>query len=89
MGEIEQQIRIENEIPIDKKPANFKATKKGIPIYIPKIRTMCSLNSSSLEVSYGDLGVMQSLLAIWLTDLPSIMLDIFDEVLTEEVRDIK
>jgi hypothetical protein len=49
---------------------------------------MCAINSSSLEVSYGDLGVMQSLLAIWLTDLPGTMLEIFDEVLKEEVRDI-
>jgi DNA replication licensing factor MCM2 len=45
------------------------------------IRTMCSTNSSSLEVSYGHLADNQSLLAIWLTDVPRDMLLIFDEVL--------
>ena len=47
---------------------------------------MCAENSSSLEVSYGHLGEMQSLLAIWLTDVPTEMLLIFDEVLTEVVK---
>lgn len=43
---------------------------------------MCSMNSSSLEVSYPDLAETQSLLAIWLTDVPKDMLQIFDQVLT-------
>jgi hypothetical protein len=42
---------------------------------------MCANNSASLEVSYGHLAEMQSLLAIWLTDVPRDMLSIFDEVL--------
>ena len=42
---------------------------------------MCAANSASLEVSYGHLGEMQSLLAIWLVDVPRDMLQIFDEVL--------
>ena len=39
------------------------------------------MNSSSLEVSYPDLAETQSLLAIWLTDVPKDMLLIFDQVL--------
>jgi DNA replication licensing factor MCM2 len=46
---------------------------------------MCAANRSSLEVSYIHLGEMQSLLAIWLTDLPRDMLQIFDEVLHQVV----
>lgn len=42
---------------------------------------MCAINSASLEVSYAHLADMQSLLAIWLTDVPRDMLQIFDEVL--------
>jgi DNA replication licensing factor MCM2 len=55
------------------------------PVYPPKIRAMCAANRSSLEVSYVHLGEMQSLLAIWLTDLPRDMLQIFDEVLHQVV----
>jgi hypothetical protein len=46
---------------------------------------MCSENSASLEVSYGHLAEMQSLLAIWLTDVPRDMLQILDEVLQQVV----
>ena len=46
---------------------------------------MGRLNKSSLEVSYGHLGEMQSLLAIWLTDVPRDLLNIFDEVFRSEV----
>ena len=46
---------------------------------------MCAENSASLEVDYGHLGEMQSLLAIWLTDVPRDMLQIFDEVLKDVV----
>lgn len=48
-------------------------------------RAMCASNLSSLEVSYGHLAEMQSLLAIWLTDVPKDMLEIFDEVLLSVV----
>jgi len=44
-------------------------------------RAMCAANSSSLEVSYSHIAKVQSLLAIWLTDVPRDMLQIFDEVL--------
>lgn len=46
---------------------------------------MCSMNRSSLEVSYPDLAESQSLLAIWLTDVPKDMLQIFDQVLKDVV----
>ena len=48
-------------------------------------RAMCSANSASLEISYGHLAEMQSLLAIWLTDVPGDMLQILDEVLQSVV----
>jgi len=59
--------------------------KKFRPIYPAKIRAMCAENSGSLLVDYGHLGEMQSLLAIWLTDVPRDMLQIFDEVLKDVV----
>ena len=59
--------------------------KKYRPIYPAKIRAMCAENSGSLLVDYGHLGEMQSLLAIWLTDVPKDMLMIFDEVLKDVV----
>lgn len=48
---------------------------------------MCADNKSSLQVSYVHLAEMQSLLAIWLTDVPKDMLQIFDEVLRSFVLD--
>lgn len=63
-------------------PSHLKITPA---IYPPKIRAMCASNLSSLEVSYGHLAEMQSLLAIWLTDVPKDMLEIFDEVLLSVV----
>jgi DNA replication licensing factor MCM2 len=46
---------------------------------------MCASNKGSLEVSYGHIAKVQSLLAIWLTDVPRDMLQIFDEVLQSVV----
>ena len=59
--------------------------KKSHPIYPKKINNMCADNSASLLVDYGHLGEMESLLAIWLTDVPRDMLQIFDEVLKDVV----
>ena len=64
-------------------PPHLKVTP---PIYPPMIRATCAANSASLEVSYRDLCEMQSLLAIWLTDVPKDMLQIFDEVLHDVVQ---
>ena len=55
------------------------------PVYKEKIRAMCGANIASLEVSYVHLGDMQSLLAIWLTDMPKKMLEIFDGVLQKRL----
>lgn len=46
---------------------------------------MCAANSASLEVSYGHLASLDSLLVLWLTDVPRDMLQIFDEVLQQVV----
>lgn len=59
--------------------------RKLPPIYPSKISAMCASNKASLEVSYRHLADMQSLLAVWLSDLPQKMLDIFDEVLLDVV----
>ena len=48
-------------------------------------RSMCSINKSSLEVSYVHLGDQAPILAIWLADVPRDMLEIFNEVLREVV----
>lgn len=53
--------------------------------FISECRSMCAANKSSLEVSYGHLGDVNPLLAIWLTDIPRDMIMIFDEVLKELV----
>eukprot|EP01038_Epipyxis_sp_PR26KG_P005040 gene5040-7031_t len=66
---------------LNPKPPLPSHLKISPPVYPAKIRNMCATNSSSIEVSYGHLGEMQSLLAIWLTDVPRDMLQIFDEVL--------
>jgi DNA replication licensing factor MCM2 len=52
---------------------------------ISSLRAMCSVNSSSLEVSYVHMGDQAPILAIWLADVPGDMLGIFDEVLSEVV----
>ena len=70
----------------DRGPCPYKKSRE---IYPGKIRNMCARNSASLEVSYGHLGEMQSLSAIWLTDVPKDMLQIFDEVLKELIMSAK
>lgn len=59
--------------------------KVKAPLYPQKIRHMCSRNSSSLEVSYPHLAIAQPLLAVWLTDCPREIINIFDMVLKEVV----
>lgn len=55
------------------------------PIYKKAIDTMCSANKASLEVSFSHIAKVQSLLAVWLIDVPRDMLQIFDEVLQSVV----
>ena len=58
--------------------------QRGSPIiYIPKIKSMCASNKSSLEVSYVHICAKIPILAIWLADVPRDMLQIFDEVLKD------
>lgn len=47
---------------------------------------MCADNSATLLVSYEHIAKIQPLLAIWLTDVPQDMLQIFDEVLKSVVK---
>lgn len=63
------------------------APKKKKPIYPGKIVQMCANNRTSLEVRYPELGEYQSLLTIWLTDVPKMMLEIFDEVLWDCIKE--
>ena len=46
---------------------------------------MCLANKVSIQVSYVHLGEHDAILAIWLADVPKDMIQIFDEVLKEEV----
>lgn len=77
----------ENEIQNNSKepitlPSHLKVKP---PLYPQKIRHMCSRNSSSLEVSYPHLAIAQPLLAVWLTDCPREIINIFDLVVKEVV----
>ena len=51
-------------------------------IYVDRIRSMATQNSSSLEVSYLHLMEREVILAMWLADAPKDILDIFNEVAT-------
>jgi DNA replication licensing factor MCM2 len=63
------------------------ADASGKSVYHRKIREMCNNNRQSLEVCYKDLAKQDHLMAVWLADAPSVMLDLFDEVaLTEVLR---
>jgi DNA replication licensing factor MCM2 len=43
------------------------------------IDRMCSANLQSLEISYTSLSIFAPTLAIWLADIPKIMLEIFNQ----------
>ncbi|KAJ8603544.1 hypothetical protein CTAYLR_004887 [Chrysophaeum taylorii] len=51
--------------------------------YAERVRSMCSRNSSSLEVSYEHMSRNAPILATWVIDAPRDMLEIFDEVARE------
>lgn len=64
-----------------------QSKKKLPPLYMAKIRDMCRLNKSSVEVSYDHIGKDAcSQLAIWLIDVPKEMLELFDEALKDVIR---
>lgn len=59
-----------------------KSKPKSSPLYLSKIKQMCTRNSSSIEISYEHIGKDACpQLAIWLIDVPRDMLQLFDEAL--------
>ncbi len=56
-------------------------------MYEEKIQRMAESNGRSLEVSYAQLDQTQPLLSIWLSEAPTDMLAIFDEVASEIVKE--
>jgi DNA replication licensing factor MCM2 len=59
---------------------------KGHSVYEEKIQRMAESNGRSLEVSFVQLDLAQPLLALWLSEAPTDMLLIFDEVAVEIVK---
>jgi DNA replication licensing factor MCM2 len=57
----------------------------GNSVYEEKIQRMAEQNGRSFEVSYTQLSQMQALLALWLADAPSEMLEIFNEIASQLV----
>lgn len=54
--------------------------ENGREVYPRKIDKMCRDNLNSLDVSYSHLSHSYPILAIWLTDVPKTILDLFDDV---------
>lgn len=52
----------------------------GHKIYIERIQNMCIANKESLCINYSHLSIANPRLAIWVADVPTEMLKIFDEV---------
>lgn len=51
-------------------------------LYEDKIRTMCSSNLATLEISYLHLMEMEPIVAIWLADVPQDLLEVINEAAT-------
>ncbi|KAJ3423492.1 DNA helicase [Anaeramoeba flamelloides] len=62
--------------------------KRGNSVYAEKIKLMCSENQQSLEVSFTDLSLFGLLLAMWLADAPTEMLEIFKETTYQVVLEM-
>mmetsp|Transcript_33877 Transcript_33877/g.108300 ORF Transcript_33877/g.108300 Transcript_33877/m.108300 type:complete len:446 (-) Transcript_33877:3851-5188(-) len=58
---------------------------KGVYVYLEQIKQMCANNLASLKVSYPQLSAAVPILAMWTTDVPREVLEIFDEVAAELV----
>ncbi|TFK20765.1 DNA replication licensing factor cdc19 [Coprinopsis marcescibilis] len=54
--------------------------ENGASVYGQRIRNLGETNSESLEISYAHLSESKAILAYFLTNCPSAMLEIFDEV---------
>ena len=52
------------------------------PLYEQRIRTMCSFNLATLDLSYLHLMQTEPTLAIWIVDAPRDMIDVLNEALT-------
>ena len=57
--------------------------ENGISVYGTRIRTLGEVNAESLEVSYDHLASSKAILAYFLANAPSEMLEIFDDVAME------
>lgn len=62
---------------------NFKDEQTGVSVYEERIREMCSNNKQSLEVTFTHLSEKYPFLAIWLAEVPMLMLPILNEVALE------
>eukprot|EP00484_Ammonia_sp_Unknown_P001340 CAMPEP_0197020554 /NCGR_PEP_ID=MMETSP1384-20130603/1365_1 /TAXON_ID=29189 /ORGANISM="Ammonia sp." /LENGTH=872 /DNA_ID=CAMNT_0042448207 /DNA_START=76 /DNA_END=2694 /DNA_ORIENTATION=+ len=58
----------------------------GNPVYPQKVKQMCQDNGCSLSISYMHLSEFAAVLAIWLVEQPSIMLELFDSVAMEVAK---
>ena len=65
---------------------DFK-NENGKQIYTEKIQRMCEANGRALDVSFVELNREEPILALWVSDAPTEMLKIFDEVTTELVKE--
>ena len=59
-----------------------KRRRKATVIYEDHIRTMCSANLATLEISYLHLMQAEPILAMWIVDAPRDMLDVLNEAAT-------
>lgn len=62
--------------------------QNGKPIYMNKIREICSENRQSLEIIYFHLSSEHPILAIWVADEPKDILNVLDEVATELAKSL-
>ena len=54
--------------------------ENGVSVYGTRVRTLGEVNAESLEISYDHLATSKAILAYFLANAPSEMLQIFDEV---------
>ena len=66
----------------DQNQTATKKRKRQNIIYEDRIRTMCSNNLATLEISYMHLMQKEPTLAIWLVDAPRDMFDVLNEAAT-------
>jgi hypothetical protein len=58
----------------------------GRRLHEEEVEAMCAANGQSLPISYLHLSHHSPVLAIWLADVPKLMLEMFDEVATSYVE---